>query len=234
MGCMVYTCPGCGDEYERLGKHWSGSPEHIPELTHKQHQITTGILMGDASVSTCNKHARITMQTITPEYLDYLSDSFGIFGLAVQFYKTASEQAKRARESGFSEGARAENYSDVYQWNTRSIPEFDEYVGWYESGEKVFPDNIDLSPTVLKHWYVCDGYLYKDLNRLVISISNEVDNTDKIDSMFERAGLPTPAYDVQTRKDGTTKCNARWEAKHTNSLLEYMGDPLPGFEYKWR
>ena len=33
--------------------------------------------------------------------------------------------------------------------------------------------------------------------------------------------------------DSRRGCNARWTVDESKELFDYMGDPLPGFEYKW-
>lgn len=230
---MRIECEECGNEYERISHHWSANPDHQPEFTEEQWQILTGIVMGDASVHPGRKTPKVLMQLTVPEYLEYLNDKFGVLGTGVKLYKNAEEQAKRIKASGFSPNADPENYKDVYQWHTRTHPSLSELREWYASGKKVFPPDIDLTPTVLKHWYVCDGYLAKNMKRIVISISNEHERRHEISEMFARVDLPTPSYDIQTRKDGSIKCNARWPSSRMGALLDYMGEPLPGFEYKW-
>lgn len=227
------ACPECGDAYENVSMHWSKGSCSPPEFTQKQWEILTGIVMGDASVHPGRKTPKVLIQLTVKEYLDYLDEVFGILSTGVKLYKTGQEQGERVKKSGFSPNADPSTYSDVYQWHTRTHESLSKLREWYVSGSKTFPEDIELTPTVLKHWYVCDGYLHEDKNRLVISVSNEYGNQDKLDAVFSRAGLPTPTYDVQTRKDGSIKCNARWNVGDIDPLLNYMGEPLPGFEYKW-
>jgi len=233
----MVECPHteCDRSFERLGKHWSGSPSHRPSLTRKMHEITTGLLMGDGSMNWDQNNPRLTVTMTNKEYLEYVDDIFNEMTTGVSLYKTAAESAKRSRERGFSENAKEENYSDLYRMRSRRHPEFSEYVDWYSTGEKVWPSDICLTPVVLKHWYCGDGsYQNKDSDRITIAMANERDNREKVENMFKKVGLPVPSnWDVRKRKTGRYDCNIYWTQKETRILFQYMGAPLPGFEYKW-
>ena len=60
------------------------------------------------------------------------------------------------------------------------------------------------------------------------------DNLEKVEKMFERAYLPPPSYwDIRERDSGQIDCSAYWTQKESKILFQYMGEPLPGFQYKW-
>lgn len=193
--------------------------------------------MGDGSViSEENRNPKLTASMISPEYLEYVNEKFGVFSGTVSLKKTAAEQANRTRESGFSLSAKEENYNDVYQLQIMRHPELKKFREWYDSGEKVWPNNIDLTPIVLKHWYCGDGHYnnHNTSNHIEIAMSNEVENLGKVDNMFERAGLPSPSnYNIYERENGYIKCDAVFSVEESFVLWEYMGEPLPDFRYKW-
>jgi len=115
-------CQQCGNEYQRIGTHWShpnSSCSH-PSFTDHQQEIITGLLMGDGSIDNSRKNPRIETQMISPNYLEYIADEFGVLGSEVSLAMTAAENAKAKRDSGFSPNANAENYSDVYRWCSMS------------------------------------------------------------------------------------------------------------------
>ena len=172
----MVECPECGEEDQKLGLHWYYSPSHRPELTQKQLEITTGLLMGDGSISKQSKNCYLQLQMISPKYLEYLDNIFACLGTGVSLVETAYESAKNDRDGKFSPNIKEENYSDVYGWGTRSHPKFNEFREWYETGEKIWPEDIELTPTVLKHWYVGDGHYdnHSTHNRIIITMSNEV------------------------------------------------------------
>jgi hypothetical protein len=221
------NCPKCDKNYKKLGNHWQHNPTHRPNLTDKQREILTGILMGDGCIVKRNTSPYMKVEMTTKSYLNYLDDTFGVLGTGVKFSKSAKTSAKNAKESGFVPNANAENFNDVYRWSTRSHPELQQYAEWYSSGEKIFPENIELTPTVLKHWYVCDGnYNTHNLQESIsIGVCNELSNIDKINKYFSNVGLPEPSF-VTYKSIGFTK-------QKTHTLFEYMGKPITGFEYKF-
>jgi len=229
---MEEVCQQCGKKYKEIGQHWvqSNSCSH-PKFTTHQREIITGILMGDGCLDRGNKNPYLIVEMISPDYLSHIQQQFSSFGTGVKLLRTAKEGAKKNRNSGFHPNAREENYSDVYRWRSRSHPELHKFAEWYSTGKKVWPANIKLTPTVLKHWYCGDGSWDNSArnNRITIAMNNEVNNINKIEQMFENVGLPSPNnWDINTNS-----CKAVFSVEQSEELWEYMGKPLPDFEYKW-
>ncbi len=118
---------------------------------------------------------------------------------------------------------------DLYLMRTRSLPCLNQFCSWYDNGEKRFPDNLNLTPMALKMWYVCDGTKKVDDDltngspRLSIGCSNENDRQEYINNLFDDIGVsPTWAEHYFT-----------FRCEDSSELWEYMGTPVPGFEYKW-
>jgi len=234
---MVDVCPQCGTEYQRVATHWNRSSCQRPSFTNHQREIITGLLMGDGHIDRDNnRNPFLKCGMISPNYLKYIDGEFGIFGHGVSLKKTDKESAKQCRDRGFRPNAKAENYSDVYQWYSMRHPELQEFAEWYSTGTKVWPRDIELTPTVLKHWYCGDGSWNNsgENNCIRIAMANEVKNTDKVDQMFENVGLPSPSnYAISERKNGYKNCDAVFTVDQSKELWKYMGEPLPDFEYKW-
>lgn len=190
--------------------------------------------MGDGNVSKTGENASLRCILTEKEYLDYLGEEFGIITNRVSLCKSAKEKAKENRDSDFSPNAKENNYKDQYIWQTKTHPFFTELYNWYSEGEKVWPKEIDLSPTVLKHWYCGDGSVsYKsESDCITISAANEAENVEKIKKYFERAELPNPTISTYEREFGKTAV-IRFGVGESKKLWEYMGDPINGFEYKW-
>jgi hypothetical protein len=230
------ACPECGEKYENLGQHWRYNPSHRPSFTQHQEEVITGLIMGDGYIDTHNKNPLIKCGMISQNYLEYIDSVFGCLGTGVSLQITAKESAKKSRDRGFSPNAKAENYSDLYRWTSRTHPELEEWANWYSTGKKIWPEDIELTPVVLKHWYCGDGCWRNtdSKNYISIAMSNEIENQDKVTQIFENVGLPAPSnYNISERKDGSKKCNAEWTVEQSKELWEYMGEPLPDFEYKW-
>jgi hypothetical protein len=187
--------------------------------------------MGDGYLCRTNKNPRLKVVMVSKNYLEYLDNIFGCLSTGVKFKQTAAESAQDCKDRGFSPNAKEENYSDVYELYTASLPEFNDF-DWYKSGKKVWPKDIKLTPTVLKHWFVCDGSFN---NIISFTTSKEVENIDKIDMYFERVGLPSPSnYYTKVQKYNDNKyCKISFNQSESEELFEYMGEPLPDFGYKW-
>lgn len=224
-------CPLCGSEYQNLGSHWHRSAScEYPELTDYQHEIVTGLLMGDGTLHMSDKSAGVKVECIEPEYLRYLEEQFEHYARNVWLSKSASESAKGAVESGLVDSANPNNYSDVWTFETRQTPKLDQYRSWYSSGSKVFPDDIRLTPTVLKHWFVGDGTFNSTNSNFYIYISsvNEEQNKEKVESYFEQTPISIDTWESYT---GSTFM--RFNKDNAERLFEYIGEPVPGYEYKW-
>ena len=235
---MSVICEQCDKSFEQLGKHWShNSSCTYPNFSNEQNEIISGVLMGDGCLNIKkNKKSRLVINMTNKEYLSYVSNKFGRFSNGISLARSASESFKQAVNSGFSPNAVKENYSNVYRLEIMSHPEFQHFEKWYKTGKKVWPKNIDLTPTTLKHWYCGDGHFDNSgSNRFIeIEMSNESENTDKITNIFESSGLPEPSnYSICSRENDRVDCTAQFTVSQSNRLWKYMGNHLPGFEYKW-
>jgi len=223
---MKTECPSCGSSFTNASNHWEQSSScDFPEFTEKQKEIVTGVLMGDGSVSKPGRNPQLIVAMINKEYLKHISSKLSPYGNKVKLSRTAEQSAKRMRERGFRPNAKEENYSDVYRMNSRTTPELNEFLEWYESGNKKFPKDIKMTPTVLKHWFVCDGTYVTDggKDRIEISAVNEEGRYDNIVSSLKHVGL-------NAKVSGNT---IYFSNSETDSVFQYMGEPVPGFKRKW-
>ena len=236
MSAESVPCPGCGDQYQMLGQHWNFSPDHRPDFTDEQLEMLTGSMMGDGSIYFGHQNPLFKLQTISREYIEEFDSKFGVLTTGVNLEATAEYIAEQNRLSGFSPTAKEENYHDLYRVNTRTHPQLEQFAEWYDDGDKVWPDSIDLTPIVLKHYYAQDGSWVNTSsnNYIKFTLSNEGENREKINRMFERAGLPAPKWHDWVREEtGHTKSEIYFSVEDSWELWEYMGDPPAGYEYKW-
>lgn len=185
--------------------------------------------MSDGSIDYSKGNARYHVKMTNKKYLQHIDDLLGVVSTGVKVAKTSENAAEEKRDSGFRPNAKAENYSTVYQLRTIKHPVFNKFAKWYDSGKKVWPKNIDLTPNVLKHLYVGDGTLSKSHNRISIAMYNERNNKEKVEKYFTRKGLPKPNRWHTDNK----RCRASWNVDESKKIINYMGDAPPGFKYKW-
>lgn len=206
--------------------HWYHGSCPYPAFEEWRKETFVGLLMGDGSIPTVSGNHSLRVPMINREFLTWYDERMGYLTTGVRRVHTASELAESNRESGFSPDADAKDYHDTDVVRTRSHPYFNELREWYSSDDKRFPDDLELSPRVVKFWYASDGHL--DVGRwgrprIEIKARNERSRSDFLVSLFEDRGFsPT-----------CRRHELRFTCDETEQLVEWIGDPLPGFEYKW-
>lgn len=186
--------------------------------------------MGDGHINRSATTPRLRAEMTNKKYLEYLDSKFPHIGNGVKISRTAKEQSDKHIATGFNPDAAEGNYSDCYWWETMCHHQFDSYADWYESGSKVFPENLNMTPTKLKHWYVCDGNLNGKYVR--IYVGNERENKQKINSYFKHICTQSPDWSTVDR-GSNSHTSINFNKEDSNRLMQYMGKPLPGFRYKW-
>jgi len=206
-GATDKECYDCGDEYKSVGQHYQQNEScTYPDITDRQRKIITGLLMGDATME---------RNGINPALVAYNKNSV--------FQGWVWQELKGLRSRVMK------NSNDVWCVRTWSHPGLQEWAGWYKSGDKRFPEELNLTPLIAKVWYCCDGGLsfgghYTTHATPSFGVTNEKDRLDFIKSLFDDVPVQ-----VRTESRGIVAISA----DDRDSFLEWMGDPLPGFEYKW-
>ncbi|AGM11691.1 LAGLIDADG endonuclease [Halovirus HCTV-5] len=149
------------------------------------------------------------------EFLEWLHDEFSEYSLGVK-------QGSKRKSSEYP----SENYSQTWVWSTKSSPVFNSYSDWYIDGGKRFPDDLSLTPLKLKVWYCCDGhYCPTPIGTPNMLISNYAQQERR--RLFERI------FQEQKWMVKFSEGQLRFGTAQSQRILEWMGDPLPGFEHKW-
>lgn len=230
------ACYDCGNMYGQLGAHWSRSNTcGYPELTDHQHSVITGMLMSDSWINTGGNNgwkANLETEMTIEPYLQYINEEvFPNIGTSVSLLRTAEEVCERSQRNTTVDGSEnAEDYSDMYAWRTVGHPELSDYRSWYDSGEKQWPDGLELSPVAFKHLFVGDGSYHQGDEYIKITTVNEMDNEEKVVSIFDRSGIRINNFRYDPHSD---KVDIFLSKSESERMFELMGDPLPGFEYKW-
>lgn len=222
-------CPACGQRYERIGQHWYGSPSHRPKFTDRQKDIIIGMMLGDGSRLRMDERNNAFESKMTRKpFLEWLSNQFGVLGKDVfEYHSNPQERAKHHRDSGFYENANADDYHQQYVFRTTKHPFLNDFLDrWYTNNGIRFPNDIELTPTILKMWYVSDGTVrYSDGNFNGISIAN-INQIHRSDYFIEL--LKDIDFNISVTDKGI-----RFPKSQTDHFFEYVGDPVPGFKYKW-
>lgn len=161
--------------------------------------------MGDGWVHRGSKRPAFKVATTEKEYINYLYGELSPLSCSINEYQDG-----------------------LYTMTTHSLCCLEEFSSWYDSGEKVFPENISLTPTILRNWYACDGSLVRG-RYINIGVSNERERLGNITSLFRDVGLPEP----RTNTWGDSEAQLVWKVSESEKLLSYMDGSVPGYEYKW-
>lgn len=220
-------CPYCGQWYSRIGSHWAKSSCSHPPISRYKMELLKGMMLGDGGLDMDNKNAFFRIKMTNKTFLEWLDVELGWLTNGVTKAKTAVESAWSARES-FGGDTRPEDVLDIWRLNTRAHPQFNEFAEWYSTGEIVFPWNLTLSPEALKMWYVSDwclGHGNRDNRKTCVRFTsrNEQDRPESIVNSLE-------SLDFTVNHSGK---DFALSVEDTEDFFEYIGDPVPGFEYKW-
>jgi len=225
----IYTkCHSCGGEYLEIGKHWARSDCNTPSLTDEQKEMAIGLLMSDAHINTPDadpkkSHCSLDVEMINEDFISWLSEQFG--SLSRNTYEREID---------------LKNVRDRYRFQTRPHPFFDKLREWYSTGSKKFPEDLDITPTISKMWYVGDGGVKFGATSATpcIYTRNEAKRKEYILNLFKSKGFD-PSWYVDD-KNNNHEINSdnpcvtiAFTGQDGPDFLEWIGDAPPGFEYKW-
>lgn len=224
------VCHNCENEYERIGYHWSNGGCAYPDIPDDKESLITGLMLGDGTLRTHTSEPFVQTYMINEPFLEWIDTELDWLSTGVSLYRTAERSAELSRGNGHP-NADAEDYHDVYVVQTRTMPQFRKYESWYGDDGKRFPSYLVLTPRTMAIWYACDGSLNWDRRypgsrpHATVGVSNEMDNIDNVLRMFSESTFPhEPRIDTNT---------IRFCVEETEDLLDWMGEPPAGFEYKW-
>jgi len=219
-------CPCCGNWYQRIGSHWSRSSCEYPPISNYKMELLKGMMLGDGSVNFGSRHSCFGIGMTNVTFLKWLQTELGWLSGTLSMQRTATEQAQSVRD-GFGCDTDESNCLDCYQFFTKSHPQFEKFGQWYDTDEIVFPENLSVSPTVLKIWYVSDGTFdwgTEHTTQVQFDSTNESERPDAIIGALEEHGFTV----------GQSGSTFRVSTSDTEDFFELIGDPVPGFEYKWQ
>lgn len=214
-------CPNCSYEGGRLIDHIKYNHDSFPDLEKKQKEVITGLLLGDGSFGYRNG---MSVSNTNKLFLYHLNSILSPWTGSI----TKKVDSNKTRKIKTKDGClhTIKSNKACYSLNIRKHPEIDDLSDWYKPSSECFPEDLTLTPTIAKYWYVSDGGLCWNATNTAsatITTTNEMKRREYLESLFEDNGFsPTMS--------GTTLLFTR---EDTERLLDWMGDPPPGFEYKW-
>ncbi|AGC34541.1 LAGLIDADG endonuclease [Haloarcula virus HVTV-2] len=183
------------------------------DISQRQFELLKGMLMSDGYA---NEVGRMEWSMINREFMEWFDEQLGDLSPGVRDITSQTtaydEDEGRLFKSGTREHPDLERFSEWYTWPRR---------------KKQFPSDLTLTPTSLKIWYAGDGCKREPEGsvRPTVVISNAMSIEDKepaVDAL-EQEGL-TPTIDDN---------EFRFDVETSEDFFDYVGEHVPGFEYKW-
>lgn len=204
----MHKCPSCKKTYKDIGKHWGHSCDY-PNITEEQHEILSGVLLGDGNVDNRDSNPRFRIQVNEREFIEWFSEKMGVLAKSIS-------QVEHSMNDGYDR-------DNSYSIKTVTHPDLKRYANWYNSGKKRYPENLRLTPTKLKLWYVTDGdWNYKN-NQFRITCSSQIHRDEYLKNLFNEFNFnPTISTDTIV-----------FSVSDSKRLLEWIGEPISGYQYKW-
>jgi len=221
------VCPGCGRTFDMIGSHWAQATDCFrPAYTDRQREVLKGLVMGDGSLNRSgdSEFSMVVMST-QARFLQHLDALFGPLSAGVRMHQDGETIAAGARKSGFDTSEGSWEYKDVYAVRIRGHPTLTEMRNrWYPDGQIRYPSDLVLTPTAAKMWYCSDGGLsWARRPYVAFGTHNEAGRPEFLKALFEEHGFDPVWSDPLLR----------FTNDDTGDVLDWMGDPIPGFEYKW-
>lgn len=219
------SCPECDEQYSDLGTHWRYNPSHRYNISKEQEDIVTGLLMGDGTLQRNTKNAYPVVIMTNLEFLNWINNKFDCMTTGVNTHITSEKSAENAKS--LNPKASSDNYSPQYRVRFRAHPNFNKYRNWYTENGKRWPIDRDYTLLTFKVLYCCDGCFANSgtSRELQLAASNELVDKKRISHILNIFGLPEP--------NRMSEELIVWGAKESSEIFERIGEPLPGFEYKW-
>jgi hypothetical protein len=193
--------------------------------------------MGDGTIDDKfdeKRNPRFRLAITNKDYIEFVySELSNLCTRQPYIHRTAEQLSKN--KNPLTDSTDPSNFSTQYKIQTISHPHLENYEDWYKGGKKLFPKDLKLTPTVLKHWYCCDGSFNNNGHRFYteIHLSNERQNKNKIEKYFENISIPIDRWRDDRQDTGSYKTSIIFNKNKSKKLFNYMGNSLPGFGYKW-
>lgn len=221
-------CPNCDENMINMGQHWKSDNCYYPELNQRQKDIIRGLIMSDATIQK-RVNNNLLLHMTEEKFLNWVVNELS--EICHDKYPILYQNSEEARENtadslGTDNMAKGTEYKTKYKILSRSHPFLNEFDNWYVP-EKQYPINdLEVTPIMIKMWYVGDGTLTKHSSgkRATIACTNEVDRIEKVAELIREKG-----FTVYTKSKGSIQVSS----KDTPSFLNWLGSPPTGFEYKW-
>lgn len=199
-------------------------------LTDTLKQFLQGELLGDGNLRTNNFSASYRHASKYKDYVIWLSGFLNKFGVSQA--GNIKPIKKQINNKIFT----------TYYYNSLNYEEFKIlYDSFYENKVKHIPVSLNLTPLVVRQWYIGDGSLtIRKFGNPYISIATYGFSTTDIELIikkFKEINLMAKKRKAGKRKNGQQRYIIAFPVSETNSFFKYIGECPNEIEniygYKW-
>jgi len=215
-------------EYKTIGNHWRQSCGY-PEPDDYMVGIFDGLMMGDANMKNGRPENRSGNQVIevcmtNKEFVEYLYNRCYPFFNSPKLHATPDYLERTASDCI---STNEDGFRHQYRITSKAIPFFNKYDSWFDGDRKRWDKDVCLTPKRVKYLYVSDGGISwnKDSHsaRSQITSRTEAGWMPELASYFNMMGIDCRHYNDRIM----------FKPSSTDKFLNFIGSPVPGFEYKW-
>lgn len=192
------------------------------KISDELNNIITGCLLGDGT---------ITNKTNCQAYFKYSDTNKDfIYWLKEQFDKCDIDSKIRFIPEHFDK--RGFLNSDSWVFTTKSYVNFLElYNKWYCKIKRI-PNDVLLSQSTLKYWWIGDGYLSKTGGGTIATHGFTFEDNEFLKTLLQNV---TKEYIAIYKSNFHNKFFIYLSRRALNDLYIYMGScPVESYKYKWR
>lgn len=156
-------------------------------VTNALQEYLEGLLLGDGCIaSRKNGSAHYIHSDSDKEYLIWLKNKLESLGLPC-----SNKIYKNSPTTGFP-SARP---TSIFYLDSMCTAELETiYEKWYPDGKKQIPDDLEITPTILKNWYIGDGWFSN--GRLAITCSFDREGKQRLVSQINEQ-TPIEAHNTK-------------------------------------
>ncbi len=201
------------------------------DLTPNDHELLAGLLLGDGSLSAIkpgiNRNSCFSIATVHEEYASHLQQD-----LPFKTRVNIREKHTSIIQGHITKCRRAYRLSSNFDLALTDL-----HNHWYQNSTKIIPEDLQLTPTTVLHWFLGDGHaVYTHDHYVVVGFATYcftwaeceglVDRFKEVDSRLD--------FHVQQHRPGQPKIISQKQST-VGAFYEYVGtSPVNCFQYKWK
>ena len=183
--------------------------KHI-NITEEEMEIINGLILSDFHIEKSKFQARFAFTLLHKEFAEKIISELSSIKWG-NLYELKSLRTPNINYCGKSQSAVEIRYLREK---------------WYKNNKKIVPKDLVLSPRVLYWWYLGDGFITKNKNRIELC----TDAFSKKDNLF----LIKKLKEIKLLGSLTKRNRIKFNKENVEKFLNYIGyNTIECYQYKW-